>query len=293
MRAMAVEGGDHLDGRAGARVPAQVDAVDVDRVRQAEIVGDGGQGLHDLPRGDPVADHLVVELGDVLAPLPVLDAAGVHDLDGVAPAGSQEPGHVVARLLGLLVGDALHDEVVVAHDDQRALVEVGHILELFVGMPGHQGCGGRLHHRGVAELGVEIAREVGGGDRPPRARAQAPRARALVPAMVLRPQLAARVHLAADDVRVDVHATGHDHQAGGVHGLCGLPVHVLGRHETAVLHPDVADLAVLAVLRIVDAPAQDTEHHATASMIRSRTSSSVTRPVEMTLLRGMGTLSIR
>ena len=76
-----------------------------DGVRQAEVVGDRGEGLDDLPRGDPVADHLVVELGDVLAPLPVLDAAGVHDLDGVAPAGSEEPGHVVARLLGLPVGD--------------------------------------------------------------------------------------------------------------------------------------------------------------------------------------------
>ena len=114
-----------------------------------------------------------------------------------------------------------------------------------------------------------------------------------MPAVVLRPQLAARVHLAADDVRVDVHAAGHDHEAGGVDGLRGLPVHVLRRDDAAVLHPDVADLAVLAVPRVVDAPAEDAQHHVTASMIRSRTSSSVGRPVEMTLFRGMGTLSMR
>jgi hypothetical protein len=100
VRARPLERLHGLDGRARARAAAEVDAVDVRHVRQAELVVDPGQRLDDLPRRHAVADHLVVELPDVAPPLPVLDAAGVHDLDGVALGGGQQPGDVVARPLG-------------------------------------------------------------------------------------------------------------------------------------------------------------------------------------------------
>ncbi len=290
---MAVEGLDHLDGGAGAGVTSEVDAVDVHRVRQAQVVGDPGERLDDLAWGDAVADHLVVKLADVAAPLPVLHSAGVHHLDGVTLACAEQPGDVVASPFRLLVGDGLHDEMVVAHDDEGAVVQVGRVLELLVGVTHDERGGRRLHHRGVSELRVQVASRVGGRDGAARAGPHAVRVSALVTAVVLRTHLAARVDLPAYDVRVDVDAAGHHDQAGGVHHLRLVAVDLGGRDDAAVLHPDVADLAVLAVLRVIDPASEDAQHHVTASMIRSRTSSSVTLSVEITRLSGMGTLSMR
>ena len=116
---------------------------------------------------------------------------------------------------------------------------------------------------------------------------------ALVPAVVLRTQLAAGVHLAADDVRMDIDASGHDHQPCGVDDLRLVAADRFLRDDATVLHPDVADFSGLSVLRVEDPSTDDAKHQLTASMIRSRMSSSVGRSVEMTFFRGIGTLSMR
>ncbi len=124
---------------------------------------------------------------------------------------------------------------------------------------------------------------MGGRDGAAGARAQVADPRPLVAAVVLGAQLAPGVDLGADQVAVDLDAAGHDDEAGGVDDLGLVAVDLAGGDHAAVLDPDVRDLPVEAVARVVDPPSEDAEHHVlTASMRRPRISSSVGRPVSMT-----------
>jgi hypothetical protein len=236
---------------------------------------------------------LVVEFADIAPPLPVLHTARVDDLDGVPLAGLQKPGHVVPGFLQLTVADALHDEVVVAHGDEDALVEDGNVLQLLMRVPGDQGGCGGLHDRRVAHLRIEVARQEGGGHGVARPRAQGPVPRSLVATVILRAQSAPGVHFGSHDVTVYVDAAGHDHETADIDDLRPLPLDLVGRYDASVSHPDVADLAGATVLRVVDPTSEQSQHHFTAWMSRSSISSSVGRPEEMTLRNGMGTLSMR
>ena len=96
VRAAALERAQRVERRAPVARDAEVVAVDVDRVRQAELVHRAGDRVEHLPRRD--AGDVVVERGDVaVAVLPALDAARVDELDAVAARRLEPPGDRVAH----------------------------------------------------------------------------------------------------------------------------------------------------------------------------------------------------
>src|SRR6516225_8516261 len=78
---------------------AQVIAVNVCGMRQAEIVGGGGQLDNYLARSDTEAGHGGIDAADI-GPrlLPVLGATGVDELDAKSASCLEEPGQKSVKL---------------------------------------------------------------------------------------------------------------------------------------------------------------------------------------------------
>ena len=89
----AFDGGERRGVAAG---DAQIAAVDVDRVRDAERGHGVGQRGQDGARGDLVERALLVEVEPAAVELEGADPAGVDDLDRQRLRGVQRPGDVVA-----------------------------------------------------------------------------------------------------------------------------------------------------------------------------------------------------
>src|SRR5660397_242188 len=155
----------------------------------------------------------------------------------------------------------------VAQGDEGARVEDGYVREFLVSVPANKGRSGRLHYRRVAHLRIQIPSEVGSRYRTAHTGTQSFRALTLVAAMIFRAKLPPGVHFSPHDVAVNVHAPRHDHQTRGVDDLCLLLIHLLRRDHTTFLDPNIPNLACDAILRIIDATTQHTQHHFTASMI--------------------------
>ncbi len=183
----------------------------------------------------PKPGHLVVDGLDVtVALLEELDPAGVHQLDPVAAGRLQPPGEGVFDPIPTRPGgaagfaDQLEQHLVVAHQDQKRLVDHRRVAQLGEHVAGGQRRGGCLHDRGVAQQRVAVA----GGE---RRRDQAARARpqqlgsvkGIVAAVVGR-ELARSVDLGTRNVGVDVDAAGHHHHAASV-DLASVGTH-LGDH---------------------------------------------------------------
>src|SRR5439155_19550043 len=109
MGAAAFEG---LHGaERGGPVPGQAEvvAVDVDRMRQAEVHDGLGEVPDDLPRRAVERGNGVVEAGDVAAAFfPHFDAAGVDQLYRVSLGGGEQPGRERLEFFRLLLGDLHH-----------------------------------------------------------------------------------------------------------------------------------------------------------------------------------------
>jgi hypothetical protein len=58
-------------------------------------------------------------------------------------------------------------------------------------------------------------------------------------------------------VAVNVDATGQDHQPPGVQDLGSFTVYLYGLDQASIPHPQIPYLAVDAIQRVVDLPAQD------------------------------------
>ncbi len=98
--------------------------------------------------------------------LPHLDAAGVHHLQRVPAGRVQQPA--AERPHAVRVRRAASwsiSVVVVADEDEEALVDDRRVVELFVRVPGTERRNGGVEHGGVAEAGVQVA----GGERGRRA----------------------------------------------------------------------------------------------------------------------------
>ena len=125
MAAMSLEQFHRLErGRPVAR-QAEVVAVDVDRVRQAELVDRPGDPADDLTGGHAEAIDDGVQILDVpLAPmLPDLDAARVHQLRCIALRRAEQPGDERLQLLGLVALDRTHHIMIIPHQGEEALVD--------------------------------------------------------------------------------------------------------------------------------------------------------------------------
>ncbi len=72
--------------RMHAAGDAEVAAVDVHRMRDAQLLHAARERQDDVARGQAVVHVLLVEVERALVELEGVDAAGVHDLDRAAPA---------------------------------------------------------------------------------------------------------------------------------------------------------------------------------------------------------------
>ena len=266
MAARVAERLHRLERRPPVAGHAEIVAVDVDRVRQPQLV-DGARDLFDdLPRRDAEVRDVLVQAVHVAARqlLPDLDAAGIDDLRREAFGRSQQPGDERSQPLRLVALDRLHDVVVVAHEDEEPLVDAGRVVELFVDVPRGQRRDRGVEGRGVAHAGVLVAGGKRAGDAAHRSAARARRADDLFGlALLLGPHLAGGVHLGPGDVTVHVHAAGHDDQTGGVERPVRPDIGIRRRvDDLSVTNPDIAALAVDAVNRVVDGAPRNLEEPA-------------------------------
>ena len=169
------------------------------------------------------------------------------------------------RRLRLLALDRLHDEMVVAHEDEEPLVDAGRVFELFMDV-----ARGQRRDRGVEGGGVAHARRTCSRWRTCSGRCPSFRCvcsacgRPFRPcACLLGPHLAGGVHLGSGDVTVHVDAAGHDDQAGGVERPVRPDLGIRRRvDDLPVTNPDIAALAVDAVNRVVDSAPRNLEEPA-------------------------------
>ncbi|GBD36199.1 hypothetical protein HRbin36_01320 [bacterium HR36] len=77
---------------------AEIVAVDVHAMRQAQIHRHLGEVLDNLARGDGESRDRIVQIGGVAAGLllPDFDAAGVHEFDGISFGSTEQPSGEVA-----------------------------------------------------------------------------------------------------------------------------------------------------------------------------------------------------
>ena len=193
-----------------------------------------------------------------------LKAAAAPALMTLTPSArvdADRPGDVVLdHLRRGVVADHRQQEIVIAEDGERRLVDDRDVGELEMGVQRGSGRHRRLDDRGEAHLGVEAAglegRPAGVGKR----RRGRPRP---VRGVLFRQQQPRRVHIAAADMGMDVDGAGHDDAAGGVEGPVGSAAG--GRlDDLLVAYPEVA-LAEAAVDRIDDLAAGDPRQHGNAA----------------------------
>ena len=145
---------------------AEIAAVDVQRVGDAELLQRAGERQDDLPRRHVVVDVLLVEIELALIELEGADAAGIDDLDGDRLRGMHGPGDVVLDRLEVLLGRELaQEEIVGAEHDEGAFVDHRRVAHLHMRLARIGGQHGRLEAGGVAHLGVAVAGDMGRGHR--------------------------------------------------------------------------------------------------------------------------------
>ena len=207
-RAHGLQGGLEIAGHA------QIVAVEMQRMDDAQLVHGARQGGDDAARRDAVvrAGRVQAELAGV--ELEGADAAGIDGLHRQRLGRLQHPADIVVdRALALVGRHHAQQHVLVAEHDVAALVDERRVRQLGMGVAGVAGDHGRLEGGGVAHLGVAVAGDEGRGRGAAAAAALQLGALLAVGAMVLDQQGAREVDLAAADVAVHVDGAGHDDAA--------------------------------------------------------------------------------
>ena len=267
MGAMAFGDPHRVQGGGVVAGMPEVVAMDVRGMRQPELVHRLDERPDHLPGRQLEGLDLLVETSDVgvAAALPGLVAPGIHELRGVRLGDGEPPRERVAQVLPPALLQQLVEQHVVAHQHVEALVDDGRVVEFLQRVARADRRHRRFHRGGVAEQRVAVAGREGGGHGAADPGAGEGGARMHVVPVVLRFQLAREVHLRAGDVAVDVDSTRHDHESPRV-DPSRLGRHVA--HDPAVGDAYVADLAVDAVGRIVNAAVRDAQHDRRQSLRR-------------------------
>ncbi len=148
---------------------AEIVAVQMERMRQLQVVDDFRQAGDDLRRRQRAVafDGAGHGLG-VLAPFPCGDASGVHRLHAVGLGGPDQPGDDVLRPLELARLEEIQHDFVVGHQHETRLVDDRRVVQLFVRVPG-----GKDRHRRFVDGRPAHARvQVAGRERRGRDAAQ-------------------------------------------------------------------------------------------------------------------------
>ena len=127
-------------GLVVARV-AEVVPMDMDGMRQTEILVCLDQAGDDLCRGDIEIRDRVIDGETVQSPCPGFSSAGVDDLDTISLGLVESPCNIRCIILDLMVLEILEHEPVVAEDRECGFVNDRGIVDLFV----HMACIERGH----------------------------------------------------------------------------------------------------------------------------------------------------
>jgi len=208
-----------LQRDVGIARPAEVEAMQVDGVRQRQRVGGFSQGRDHSARSERPAGDGLVKVGDVaVAALPQLGAAGIGQLDGIGLGGVEPPGHGLAQFLGAAGRDELEEQVVVPQQDVEAFVHDRRVIQLRQGLASAQRGHGRVHYGGIAQRGVTLAGGKGAGHAAARARAPQGGAGLRITPVIFGQQPPGQADRVPGDVAVQVYAAGHQHQAARIEG---------------------------------------------------------------------------
>ena len=240
---------------------AEIAAMHMQGMDDAELLQRARQRHDDLPRRHVVVDMLLVEIELALIELEGADAAGIDHLDGDRLRRMHGPGDVVLDALELLLGRELAQKIIVAAEhDEGAFVDHRRVAHLHMRLARIGGQHGRLEAGGVAHLGIAISGDHGRRHRVARPGAGESGALDLVLHVVLGDHHAGDGHLAAADMGVRVDGAGHHHPALHVVVLRHAPVGRRG-HDLSVLDIDVADLAAHFVGGVIDFAAGKLDRH--------------------------------
>ncbi len=161
-------------GERGFDIPRQAEivAMQVQRMRHADLVDRALQRLDDLARGDAVERHDVVEREFPRIGLECRRAARIDDLDAERAGSRKRPGHVICEHRRRLVpAQQIEQEIVVAEHRQNRLVDDGNVRELQMRVKRRVGRDRRLDHTGEPHCRIAApGLERGGGNIRERAR---------------------------------------------------------------------------------------------------------------------------
>ena len=160
-----VTGGFHgLQGGLEVAAMAQVVAMDMRRVWQAQFIDRFHKGIDHLPRRHLNEVAFLIDVLDVgiLLALPGFISARVDQLGRVSLGCIDPPGDGLAEFLLAPVLDQLLQEDIIAQQHVKPLVYDRRIMKFFDGMPGADWGDGRLHGGGVAQGGIAVPRGKGG-----------------------------------------------------------------------------------------------------------------------------------
>ncbi len=238
--AQALRRADRVERRLDIAGDAEIAAMDVQRMHDAELFERAREREDDLSRRDVVVDVLLVEIELALVELEGADAAGVHYLYGDRLRCVHGPGDIVLDRREVLLRRELAQEIIIrAQHDECAFVDHRRVAHLHMRLARIGRQHGGLEAGGVAHLGVAVAGDMRRRHRAARARARELGACDRIAAMILGQQRAGDGHLAAADMGVRVDGARHNDLARDVVGLVGARLRP-GRNDLAVLDIDVA-----------------------------------------------------
>ena len=149
MRPVAVHRPHAVERRRYVARDAEIVAVNVRGMRQAQLIGGADQCFENRTRGHAAGSDRRIELDGPASLLPQLDAAGIHHLDGIAARRAQQPCRIVSGSRSFARVDEAEQIVVVPHEHEEARIDDGGVVELGVRQPGGQRRNGGVEHRRV------------------------------------------------------------------------------------------------------------------------------------------------
>ena len=164
---------DRGERRLDAARHAEIAAVNMDRMDDAQLLQSARQRKDDVARRYAVVGVLLVEIELALIELERADAARIDDLDGNRLGRVHRPGDIILdrREIGF-AGELAQEEIVRAEHDKGAFVDDRRIAHFQVRLPRIRRQHRRLERRRVSHLGVAISgikrrrdRTPGGGTR--------------------------------------------------------------------------------------------------------------------------------
>jgi hypothetical protein len=184
-------------------------------------------------------------------PLPLLDAARIDDFRRVAATPPEQPAKQVAQPVVVSACHTVENGMVVSGQDVAARIQHRELFQLGVKLPGSGRGHRRVHHRRVAHAEIHPGRP---GDGRQRSVARAWSAgHSWTPGLKqLRLQPPGQIDFGPGNVRMQVDPARHYHASGAIDcDISGRSRRLGPRNNPAILNPDIGDIAIDSVRRVM------------------------------------------